>query len=105
MKLNMFLFKFISYICCIRDTSFSAEPSLLLNSGDGERMTHDIRFAARPYYTRRVEEIQEMSHSEDVCARIPARKNTSTAELKRKRYFWRTNEENMMVCLLTGVPV
>ncbi len=33
------------------------------------------RFAARPYYTRRVEEIQllAVSHSEDVCARIPGR--------------------------------
>lgn len=52
-------------------------------------MTHDnLALAARPCYTRRVKEIQLVAESFRRCVRIPARKkNTSTVELKRKRYF------------------
>ncbi len=47
------------------------------------------RFAA-PYYTRRVKEIQllAVSHSEDVCARIPGRtKEHQDSVIKEKEVF------------------
>lgn len=111
-SLNQLGLHMLHFFLYRKDISFSAEPSLFLKTSmtwlkvTSERCRCMTDYDMDNRLQRRVLVTcvalygfsSCLSHPEDVCVRFPARKNTSTVEFKRKRYFSRTNIRRNLMC-------